>query len=394
MHNTLVSTGIAFAGISAAIFLASRLHFPSIPFLIAAGILLGPGVSGVVTDLPLIKAFANFGVTLILFFLGLEFAVRDLLSNARRKILNGLLDLAINFSLGFAIGYFLLGLGYVGALFVAGIVYVSSSGMIARLIFELQRSTRAETGLILSILVFEDLAIAAYLAVMPAISGTSKHTTTTALLIAATALTLAIAWISASRHLSRLAEKLFGYISSDELFLVTLFAGVLLFSGAAETLNISSAIGAFLLGLIFAETSHIERIEQRLRPIHDIFSVVFFFYFGLTMQFQNIGMILAATALATVLSILGKTATGYLAGKFAGLSFPAALTAGLTLIPRGEFSIVLAALATAAGLGDIIGPFTALYILLLAVAGPLLTRESFRIAEALRHLRPGKSPSN
>lgn len=393
MHNTLVSTGIAFAGISAAIFLAARLHFPSIPFLIAAGILLGPGVSGVVTDLPLIKAFANFGVTLILFFLGLEFAVGDLLSNVRRKVLNGLLDLAINFSLGFAIGHFLLGLGYVGALFVAGIVYVSSSGMIARLVFELQRSTRAETGLILSILVFEDLAIAAYLAVLPALSGTSKHTTT-ALLIAATALTLAIAWISASRHLSRLAEKLFGYISSDELFLVTLFAGVLLFSGAAETLNISSAIGAFLLGLIFAETSHIERIEQRLRPIHDIFSVVFFFYFGLTMQFQNIGMILAATTIAAVLSILGKTVTGYLAGKFAGLSFPAALTAGLTLIPRGEFSIILAALAAATGLGDIIGPFTALYILLLAVAGPLLTRESFRIAEALRHLQPGKSPSN
>lgn len=388
MPETFLEVGIAFAGIALASLVAARLRFPSIPLLIVAGILLGPAVMSAVDELRLMQVFAGFGIVLILFFLGLEFSVGDLLSGARRKVLNGLLDFAINFSLGLAVGLLLLDLSPLGALFVAGIVYISSSGLIARLIFELQRAARVETGLILSILVFEDLVIAGYLAVLSSVSGGTEEAAS--FLQPALALGIVAATIGTARFISRGAQRLLERIVSDELFVVAIFAALVLVAGLAEMVHISSAIGALLLGLILAETGHVERIEQRLRPVHDIFAGVFFLHFGLTIRLENIQAVLAAAAVAAIISILGKTATGLLAGRIAGLSFPASLTAGLTLIPRGEFSIVLAALAVSAGLSPLIGSFTAVYILILAVAGSLLARESLRIAAWVESLRRPK----
>jgi CPA2 family monovalent cation:H+ antiporter-2 len=389
LPEVLVDVGVAFAGIILASLVAARLKFPSIPFLIVAGILLGPGISGVVDELRLMEVFANFGIVLILFFLGLEFSVGDLLSGARRKIINGVVDFAINFSLGLAVGILLLDLSLLGGMFVAGIVYISSSGLIARLIFELQRSARLETGIVLSILVFEDLVIAAYLAVISSISGSGSEGLA-AFLEPMMALGIVTVTIGTARFISRGAQRIMDRISADELFIVVLFGGLILVSGLAEMVHISSAIGALLLGLILAETDHVERIEQRLRPVHDIFAGVFFLYFGLTIQLEGIGQVFFVAVLAAVVSILGKTATGLIAGRLSGLSFPASLTAGFTLIPRGEFSIILATLAVGAGLSPLIGSFTAIYILILAIAGSLLARESFRIAAWLQSLRAPK----
>ena len=160
-------------------------------------------------------------------------------------------------------------------------------------------------------------------------------------------------------------------------------AGLLVVAGGAETLHVAEAIGALLLGLVLAETEHQARIEHLIRPLRDLLGAVFFFHFGLTIDPYALRGALLPVVGATALTLVGNVAAGWLAGRSAGLSLRASTTIGLTILSRGEFSIIMANLAQAGGLLAIIQPFAALYVLVLAILGPLLTKESPRIAQLL-----------
>lgn len=155
-------------------------------------------------------------------------------------------------------------------------------------------------------------------------------------------------------------------------------------AGFSETIHVAEAIGALLVGLVLAETEHAKRIEHLIIPFRDFFGAVFFFSFGLSIDPLSLGGTAVWLALAAVVvTLFGNFTAGMLAGRTAALSPLASANIGLTVVARGEFSIIMANLGREGGLLAILQPFAAIYVLILAIMAPILTKQSKSIFNVL-----------
>jgi CPA2 family monovalent cation:H+ antiporter-2 len=348
--------------------LANRWYFSAIPLYLLAGLAFG---NGGIAPLPLSQGFigtgAEIGVLLLLFMLGLEYSGEDLKKNLRFGLPAGIVDLLLNFTPGLVAGI-LLRWKPMAAVLLGGITYISSSGVIAKVLEELRRINNPETPTVLAVLVLEDLAMAVYLPLVGVLllgGGPGKIAISVSIAVAVVLIVLFVA-LKYGRQLSRFLAH-----ESDEIILLTTFGTVLLVAGLAERFQVSAAIGAFLVGIALsgpiAEQSH-----RLLAPLRDLFAATFFFFFGLQIDPATLLPALpVALALGTVTAST-KVLTGYWAAKRAGVNKQAALRAGTALVARGEFSIVIAGLGSA--LEPTLGPLAAAYVLFLAILGPVLAR--------------------
>jgi CPA2 family monovalent cation:H+ antiporter-2 len=358
---------------------------PTIPFFMAAGIVTGPHTPGLVlveepSDL---GVFAAVGLIMLLFHLGLEFSLDDLIDGGPRLLATGAIYLLLNLGGGLALG-FVLGWGAREALVIAGAVGISSSAIVTKLLVELDRLANRETRMILGIIVVEDVFLALYLAMLQPFFGDAESLADGAILFARAFAFLASLFLIA-RHGARFVGS---FLSTDDDELLTvLFVGLaILIAGIAEELGVSDAIGALMVGLIVAETKAAERVERLVLPLRDAFAAVFFFAFGLTIDPGDVGEVAVPVAAAIVLSLGLNIVAGIIGARMHGFGQRAAANAGLTLLGRGEFSLIIVTLATAAGLDRRLGPFVALYVLVLAIAGPVLASRS----RLLANLLPGR----
>ncbi len=350
--------------------LASRLGIPSIPLYLIAGIVIGDG--GLVPIVPardFIETGAEIGVILLLLLLGLEYTGGELLGALRTGAPAGAVDLALNFTPGLLTGV-LLGWDYRASLLLGGITYISSSGIIARVLSDLGNLGNRETPVVLALLVTEDLVMALYLPLMAGLligGSVLAIGLEISVAVAAVALALGLAILFGQRLSSLVFSR------SDEHLLLTLLGLALLVAGLAEQVQASAAVGAFLVGIALSgKAEHAAR--QVLTPLKDLFAALFFVFFGLQVDPGTLPpMLLIACALALVTAAT-KVATGWWAAARAGVSRPGRLRAGFTLIARGEFSIVIAGIAVAEGVESDIGALAAAYVLILAVIGPLAAR--------------------
>ena len=382
MGDSLVALGGAFLTAGLLARAGRRVGLPTIPLFMAAGVLFGPHTPGavLVNDPAELKLVATLGLILLLFHLGLEFSLHDLVSGGRRLLLVGATYLALNIGAGLGFGL-LLGWGTREAFVIAGAVGISSSAIVTKLLVELHRLANPESRLILGIIVVEDVFLALYLAVLQPVLGERGGSITVVLEFAR-----AFAFLVVLAALARYGAHLVGRLvnSPDDELLTVCFLGLaVLVAGVAEELGISDAIGAFMVGLILAETTASERIERLVLPLRDAFAALFFFAFGLTINPADAAGVLGPVAAAVGLSIVLNLVAGVLAARIHELGRGPAANIGLTILGRGEFSLILATLAAAAGLDERIGPFVALYVLVLAVAGPLLAARSRLIARRL-----------
>ena len=363
-----IELGTATIGLAVLSRIASRWGFSSIPLYLIAGLAFG---NGGLTPLNLSKDFieigAEIGVLLLLFMLGLEYSGENLKQNLRGGFPAAAIDFLLNFPPGFVAGL-LLGWKPLPSLLLGGVTYVSSSGIIARVISELDRMSCPETPTVLSILVLEDLVMAVYLplvAVLVAGGGPQKILISVGIACATVLIVLFVAirygnWLSAF-----LAHQ------SDEIILLTTFGTVLLVAGLAQRLQVSAAIGAFLVGIAFSGPI-VQQSHRLLSPLRDLFAAIFFFFFGLEIDPKTLRPVLLIALALAIATTLTKTLTGYLATRSSRLASTARLRAGLTLVAHGEFSIVIA------GLGVAIEPrlasLSAAYVLLMAILGPISAR--------------------
>lgn len=373
-HIALILTVTFLVGL-----LATRLRQSTIPFFILSGIAL----QGVVDSHSEVISFMSvFGIILLLFMVGLEFSIANLV-RARYKILvSGSIDLLCNFPLGVAMGA-LLGFGMLESLMLGGIVYISSSALISKSLIDLRRTAYAETEYVLGILVFEDLFIAVYLAVISGIASVGAPSWEGISLAILKALLFCGAMLLLALRGRRMLNRILGH-ESFELFILFIFAFLLVASSVAMALGLSEAIGAFMVGVVISETDFRERVEEVVLPFQQFYAAMFFVTFGLMINYDNfLGIALPGLALVA-LSMLTKVGTGLWTGRIFGLSKPASLRLGLTLIPRGEFSIIIAGLA-AIETGRVlnIADLTAFYVLLLAVVGSMLMKDADRISRRI-----------
>jgi CPA2 family monovalent cation:H+ antiporter-2 len=351
--------------------LAGRIGMSPIPLYLVGGLCFGAG--GVV-ELSGMKDFSHLageiGVILLLLMLGLEYTATELVTGLRRSWKAGILDFVLNFIPGAALAV-MLGWGVVGAMVMGGVTYISSSGIAAKVITDLGRIGNRETPVVLSILVFEDLAMAVYLPILTAtLAGVSflGGLQTVGVSLAVVTVVLLVA-LRHGHHVSKAVHS-----ENSEVFLLNLLGAALLVSGVAAALQVSAAVGAFMLGIaISGATAH--SATRILEPLRDLFAAIFFVAFGLNTDPASIPPVLGWALVLAVLTAATKIITGAWAAKRAGIARPGRFRAGAALIARGEFSIVIAGLAVTSGVVEAeLAALATAYVLIMAVVGPLAAR--------------------
>ena len=384
----IIELGAVVLGLAIVARLARRIGLPALPLYLLVGLALGEG--GLV-ELPasaeFIEAGAEIGVILMLLMLGLEFSTQELIANVRRSTLAGIVDCVLNFLPGFVAGL-ILGFDPIIAALLGGVTYISSSGIVAKLVADLGRIGNHETSVVLSVLVIEDLAMVLYLPIVSGVlfGGSVLSTTLTVVVsLAAVFAVLGAAYLLGDRLGAIALSK------SSEALLLTLLGGTLLVAGLAGRLNISTAVGAFVVGVALSGEI-VSHARGLLLPLRNLFAAVFFVFFGLQVDVRLLsGVAVAALAIAAV-TVVTKITTGWIAAGRAGIGRPGRLRAGAALIAHGEFSIVIAELGIARE--SDLGALAAAYVIILTLVGAVLYQfsDSIPLTRRRRHAPTDRAP--
>ncbi len=370
MHGSvafLIEIGLLLVVLTVMGALARRISLSPIPLYLLAGLALHDG--GLPLD-PLVVEFiqtgATVGVVLLLLTLGLEFSVSEFAASMRRHLPSAWVDLVFNATPG-AIAGWLLGLDFVGILAMAGITYISSSGVVSRLLTDLRRLGNRETPAVLAVLVLEDFAMAAYLPLLAVLAAGGEWWQAVAGMAIAMA-ALAVAFLGSYRW-GHLVARLMAPPDS-ELLLLRVLGVALVVAGLAEYVHVSAAVGAFLVGLTLTGESAV-RAREVLGPLRDLFAAVFFVAIGLEVVPASMIPMLPAAVLLAVVTAATKIASGMYAARREGVARRAQWRAGTALVVRGEFSLVIIALVGASI--PVIEAIAMPYVFVLAFLGPVAT---------------------
>ncbi|MEV5890513.1 cation:proton antiporter [Nonomuraea fuscirosea] len=373
MHETAIiflEFGAVLLGLGILGALALRGGISPIPLYLIAGLAFGTGgVLPLATSEEFISVGAELGVVLLLLTLGLEYNADELVTSLKSNARAGIVDLVLNAAPG-AICALLLGWGPVAAVAMAGVTYATSSGITAKVLSDLGWIGNRETPTVLSLLVFEDLTMAIYLPVLTTmLAGLSLLSG--AISVGIALLTVSVVLVVALRF-GRFIEA---FVSSpnSEVLLLKVVGLALLVAGLAQQLQVSAAVGAFLVGIALSGELA-EDAQALLAPLRDLFAAVFFVFFGFQTDPAKILPVAGLAALLALISMITKLLTGMYAAKQAGIAKAGQARAGIALIPRGEFNIVIAGLAVGAGVHPDLGALAAAYVLILAAFGPLAAK--------------------
>lgn len=391
VESVLLEIGIGLTGLAVAGGLARRIDLSVIPAYILVGILIGPNEPASVLGIPLtlvtnnevIDVLAELGIIFLLFFLGLEFSIDQLVADADRLTKIGLVDFVVNFGLGLSIGL-LIGLTLIESVLIAGIVYISSSAVITKSLIDRGWVANPESEPILGTLVFEDILIAVYLALISALLLGAGGVSGAMIAIGKAFLFLGVL-VAVARFGTGPVERLFTE-SSDELFLLRVLGITILVAGGALLLGLSEAVAAFFVGTALSQTDHVDRLETVVVPTRDLFAALFFFSIGLTTDITLITGVVGLLVLAVAVTTLGKLVSGGFAGRLYGLDNRRSIRVGLGMVPRGEFSLIIAALAASAGglsIGTPIPAFAVGYVLIMSILGTVLIQRADSITKIL-----------
>ena len=357
--------------------LGKLIGLPAIPIYMLVGLIASPHVDWFPLDFKAadVELVAIVGLIFLLFSLGLEFDQDEFFGNIRSLLLSGGTRIVINMGFGFLFGLW-VGWGTRESMIIAGMTATSSSAIVTKLLIELRRLTNRETPAILGITVVEDVFIAIYLAIVSVIIGGEK--TVWAIVLQLTiSFAFLVAMFALARWGGRVVSRLVG-ARDDELFTILFFGLAVAFGGIGELLGVSDAIGAFLIGLVLGATRYKARIEQFALPLRDVFGAFFFLNFGLALDPSTFGGVLVPVIGAVVMTLVLNTAGGQLIAWLNRLTPAEGFNVSAMLQNRGEFALILATLASAAGLDSRLTPFAGLYVLIMAIVGPVLAVNSER----------------
>lgn len=372
--STVAEIGIVLIALGLLARLALSLRMSSVPLFLLIGLSLGNGgIYPLHLSQPFIALSAETGAILLLFFLGLEYSAQTIASELRHHRRTGVIDIVLNATPGALAGW-ILGWGPVGIFALAGVTYISSSGIVTQVAREMGWKSRPEWKPLLSLLVLEDLVMAPYLPVIVAVTGAASLlagfvTVAVGLLVVALIMFIGSRGVTISRRI--LDPK------DGAAFLLILMGLAMAVGGLSAGAGFSSAVAAFFVGLLI--TGEVaEAARQRLAPLRDLFASLFFLFFGLTTDPSNLVGALAVAIPLALLTIATKIATVYVAvQRDAQMENKklVALRGGSLLGARGEFSIAIGIIVASSDQAP--RGWTALvasYVIATAVIGPLLAR--------------------
>ena len=358
---------LIFLGIIA--YFSKKLSISTVPFFLLAGLAFG---NGGVANLDLSTSFLNtgaqIGAVLLLLLLGLEYSAKELTDTLKIHWSAGITDFLANAIPGALIGL-LLGWGWVGAIVLSGLTYVSSSGIAAELISESGWNKSEIAKRTISILALEDMALAIYL---PIISSVVIGVSLAAGLIS---ISVAFVIIGLVILVSLRRDGVVSGVLSNQSpisLLLTVFGSALVAAGVANLIGFSGAVAAFLVGLLL--TGEVaEAARERLSSLRDFFAALFFLFFGLAIDPATIVSAIPIALILAFVGLFGKLVVGYVIGKDMQ-NKDKWKRIGAYLIPRGEFSIVIAALAASTSFGEELKSITIAYVIITTLIASLILR--------------------
>ncbi|MCC4723254.1 cation:proton antiporter [Salinicoccus sp. RF5] len=363
--------------------LAYRLKIPDVIIFLLLGIMIGLFME----ESELMHYAAEIGIVLLFFMLGMEFPIKVLGRMARDIYIPGLIDLVLSFGVTFFIALF-MGLDITSAMLVGGVVYATSSSITAKMLQKSNRLINDESGFMLGLLIFEDMVAPILVAVIASmyLSGGISGVQLFIVFVKIAAL-IAVAIFLARVVFTRL-RPFIGRLLDEDFFILFIIGFSLLYAGLTLWLGLSEVLGAFLAGIMFAEVRQSKDLQNHTRNMRDLLIPVFFIYFGTTIDVTEGVPMIPLLSVLLVWSIVAKIAVGYFGGQIYGLGIKQSWTAGFSLTQRGEFSIIIAALAATE-----LKTFSGMFIFFCAVAGILLFEMAPQIAARLAAMRKaGGSP--
>lgn len=400
-HIVILEIGIAVLLVASVGLLANRLRFSVIPFFIIIGMVLGnneypPFLTQFLASInnpsftsgfdkvwqfftfseskPFIEFMGRLGVLFLLFYLGLEFSVGRLIKSGKSIVTGGSLYVLLNFFSGLLIGW-LMDLPFKELMVLCGLMTSSSTAIVAKVLTDLKRTANPETEVIMGMIMFDDLFIAMHISFLSGLILTGGTSVLAVLGTSLLALGFILTFLIFGRKLVPFIDRLL-QDKSSELFILIIFSLLFVIAGFSETIHVAEAIGALMAGLVFADSKYLKKIEAMVLPYKDFFGAMFFFSFGLSINIYTLGGAIGWAAIAAVVTVICNLASGYFASYFSNMKPKASFDIGFTLSARGEFSIIMANIGKAGGLLPVIQSFVVVYVLILSIVSPLLTKES------------------
>jgi len=351
-----------------------KIKFPTIIGFILIGMIAGPYGLGIVDDVELINLLAELGIIILLFVVGLEFSLQKLRKAGIKPIVVGMSELSIMFFLAY-IGAFSFGWTHLEALYLAGILSISSTAISLRVLRDLNLVKTKEFNTVITILIVEDLAAVLLLVILGnASAGAELDFTGVGMLVLQSLTFFVVALGLGIKLIPKLLEKIHGLDIPEGPFITALALGFGL-AVFAHFLGQSSAIGAFIMGMIIASSKHSERITEKILPLRDFFGVIFFVSIGMLVNITAIPEVALISIPIIILAVIGKFVGNFFGASIGGHDVTGASTIGTVMVPRGEFSFIMAKQAVDGGsVRDMLYPVTMLVTLATMLCIPLLLK--------------------
>ena len=358
--------------------ISKYLSVPAIPFYILAGVVLGNAGLGLVASDEISRFFSEMGLIFLLFFMGLGLKPERIAANRSAVLVSGLIDLNINMIIGF-IGAYLLGFSITESLIVASAFYISSTAMAITSLIENRKLMLREAETVIWLMVFEDLVLIIFLAILSA--GDQNLVLFLVKILGVLAVLYALAHYGKEFLISILDRD-------DELPIIFTFAAVLTTASVSIFLGVPATMMVIALGVAFATTDP-DAFEQHARPFKDVFLVVFFVFFGVTIDFSG-GINWYTITIICVLAIVSKLISGVLTGLYMHGSALSGLEIWGNTIGRGEFSIAIAVLYGS----PVVGTTIAAMVIVTSIIGSFTAKYSTSLKRGILNLGRKKSPSH
>lgn len=350
-HLPTIITDLSLILILASIFsvLCKILKQPVVLGYIVAGLLAGPHISLIPTVQPEnISTWADIGVIFLLFGMGLEFSFKKMMSIGKvggKAMLFEVLTLSV---FGFAIGR-LMGWNFIDSMLLGGMLTMSSTAIIVKAFNDMELQKEKFAGIVFGILVFEDLFAILLMVILSTFAvSRSFEGSELAMMVARLGFFLVMWFVCGIYLIPTLLKKIKKYLNSETLLLVAMGLCFLMVVLATKA-GFSSALGAFIMGSILAETIELENIEKVIQPIKDFFGAIFFVSVGMMVDPQVLFDNFSTVIIIAAASIAGKmifTTTGV---RLAGESMKTAVQSGFSLAQMGEFSFIIASMGMSLG---------------------------------------------
>ena len=365
--------------------IAQRIGLPALIGYILAGLVIGPNTPGLVADQSRVTLLANLGVALLMFGLGVEFSLREVVRVRRAALLGGAIQIPLTVALGVLAGQVA---GWnIGASLLLGGAFAISSSIVALKVFlgrgEME-SPQARVALGLGII--QDLSLAPMLALVPVIAGERGGAVGIAQSLVLSVAVLAAAFLLGTRLVPPIL-RIVAQTGSRELFMLAVVAIALGVALATHAAGLSLGLGAFLAGIVVSESEFEERVLTDIIPVRDLFATLFF---------VALGMLIDPVLLLTQWKLVLALALGLVAGKLlitggallaAGVVHRTATLAAVVMAQMGEFSFVLASAGLEHHLIDLSQYGTILSVALCSIlAIPLLVNVAPALVSVAEHL--------